>query len=225
MSHTPVRGLFLDLDGTLALSDDLVHGVYQDFLRAHGRRGGQSEYESLLARPIRQWIVVLKQRHALIPTEAALRQEFAGLLEQRYPGHSRLAPGAEELLTEARTRGIFTVVVTSAASILVEDFLRRHSLTDLVRTVVAADDVVLGKPDPEPYLKALGLAGLQPAQVLAVEDSPNGAKSALAAGLATYLIVNDDEARLPSLPGLAGIIRGLPQLMPLLDASGTRSDL
>ncbi len=49
-----VKGLFLDLDGTLALNGDLVRRTYLDFMEGHGRQGSQSEYESLLARPIRQ---------------------------------------------------------------------------------------------------------------------------------------------------------------------------
>ncbi len=216
MAGGKVKGLFLDLDGTLALSGDLVRRTYLDFMEGHGRQGCQAEYESLLARPIHQWVAVLKEKHKLIPAETALYQEFEGLLEQRYPGQATLAPGAKELLTYAQVRGVFTVLVTSAARALVEGFLRRHALIDLMGAVVTAEDVVRGKPDPEPYLKALDLAGLNPAQALAVEDSSNGARSAMTAGLKTYLVVHEDEGPPPILPGLAGVICRLGELMPLM---------
>ena len=67
------------------------------------------------------------------------------------------------------------------------------------RGVVTRDDVVNGKPHPEPYLKASTALGYSPADVLAIEDSPTGLRSAHAAGLmailAPDLIQPDDEAR------------------------------
>jgi len=51
---------------------------------------------------------------------------------------------------------------------------------------VSINDVVRGKPDPEPYERAATLLGLKPQQCIAVEDSPTGAQAALAAG--THLI-------------------------------------
>ena len=42
-----------------------------------------------------------------------------------------------------------------------------------------------GKPSPAIYNKALEVAGLQPSEAIAIEDSPNGVKAALAAGLFT----------------------------------------
>ncbi len=159
----------------------------------------------------------MKGKHKLIPAEAALYQEFEGLLEQRYPEQAALAAGAKELLVYTTVQGVFVVMVTSAARALVEGFLRRHALIDLMGAVVTAEDVVRNKPDPEPYLKALDLAGLNPAQALAVEDSPNGARSAMAAELKTYLVIHRSEGEPPILPGLAGVICRLGELMPLMD--------
>ncbi|MCP6318820.1 HAD family hydrolase, partial [Klebsiella pneumoniae] len=53
---------------------------------------------------------------------------------------------------------------------------------------VCGDEVPAGKPDPAPYLRAAELLGLDPAQCLAVEDSPTGAAAADAAGC-TVLVV------------------------------------
>jgi beta-phosphoglucomutase-like phosphatase (HAD superfamily) len=47
---------------------------------------------------------------------------------------------------------------------------------------VCAEDVTAGKPDPEPYLLAAKLLDVDPARCVALEDSPNGVASAMAAG-------------------------------------------
>lgn len=53
-------------------------------------------------------------------------------------------------------------------------------------TIVTDDDVIKGKPNPDPYLLALSRLGLQPHEAAAVEDSRMGITSAKGAGLFTY---------------------------------------
>ncbi len=53
---------------------------------------------------------------------------------------------------------------------------------------MCGDEVPEGKPDPAPYLRAAELLGVEPAECLAVEDSPTGAAAAEAAGC-TVLVV------------------------------------
>ena len=50
---------------------------------------------------------------------------------------------------------------------------------------ITGDEVRKGKPDPEPYLAAAAVLGVDPADCVAIEDSPTGVASALAAGCAT----------------------------------------
>jgi beta-phosphoglucomutase-like phosphatase (HAD superfamily) len=96
--------------------------------------------------------------------------------------------------------------------------LRRHDLERLTAAVVGAEDVRRGKPHAEPYRLALEQGGLPPESGLAVEDSPNGARSALAAGLATYVITLGGEPH-PRVPGARGFIRRLDELLPLLEGA------
>ena len=54
--------------------------------------------------------------------------------------------------------------------------------------MVTAFDVKIGKPDPEPYLKALEKAGLQPHEAMVVENAPLGVRSAKGAGIFTLAV-------------------------------------
>ena len=65
--------------------------------------------------------------------------------------------------------------------------------------VVAGDDVIKGKPDPEPYQTAADLLGVATSDCLAFEDSPTGLASAVAAGCHTIGIPNI--VNLPDGPG------------------------
>lgn len=90
-------------------------------------------------------------------------------------------PGARELLAELNAAqvpcALVTMSYTSLADILVE-LLPPNTFT----AVVTGDMVTHGKPHPEPYLKAAELLGVDPAQCIAIEDSPTGVASAEAAG-------------------------------------------
>jgi beta-phosphoglucomutase-like phosphatase (HAD superfamily) len=65
---------------------------------------------------------------------------------------------------------------------------------------ITGDEVTNGKPDPEPYLAAAAALGVEPSACLAIEDSPTGVASALAAGCATLGVPH--VVSIPSAPGL-----------------------
>lgn len=93
-------------------------------------------------------------------------------------------PGARELLADLRREGIQTALVTMS--------MRRMALSivELIDfpafdVVVAGDDVERPKPHPDPYLQACAALGIDIADAVAIEDSPNGLRSALASGAVT----------------------------------------
>ena len=214
MPQSDVKGLFLDLDGTLADSMPVMAQVYHDFLARLGRQGSPADFEAVVGLTLLDTVKRLKDRHDLPQPPLALLELYNDLVDQVYVTHARPFPGARELLTAARRRGIFTAVVTSATRRVPELWLERNRLEDLVMTVVAADDVTRGKPDPQPYRLALDLAGIAPPQGLAVEDSPNGARAAIAAGIPTWVV--GPPGRRPAVPGAAGYADGLEDLLALI---------
>jgi len=96
-------------------------------------------------------------------------------------------PGARELLHEVRAAGVPTALVTATQRRLVDVAVQtagRHNFDVLV----CGDEVARTKPHPQPYLTAARLLGVDITRCVAIEDSPTGIASALAAG-ATVLAV------------------------------------
>ena len=73
-------------------------------------------------------------------------------------------------------------VVTSGSRVLASNRLR-HCGLPVPEVLVSSDDVIYGKPHPEPYLKGAELLGFRPAACLVIEDAPAGIQSACAAGM------------------------------------------
>ena len=102
--------------------------------------------------------------------------------------------GVKRLLNEARAAGLRLGIATTTAPENVTVLLE-HSLgsgtQDWFEVVAAGDIVPSKKPAPDIYHYALEKMGLNPADCLAFEDSENGLRSSLGAGLKTLVTVND----------------------------------
>jgi HAD superfamily hydrolase (TIGR01509 family) len=123
-------------------------------------------------------------------------------------GHVPWRPGAMELLEALRADGVPSALVT----------MSWRSLADAVvealpggtfAAVITGDEVEHGKPHPEPYLAAARALGVPVGDCVAIEDSPTGVRSAVAAGVPTLAVphvvpvpVIAGAVQAPSLRGL-----------------------
>lgn len=124
-----------------------------------------------------------------------IQSRVEAAMRQRMPWR----PGARELLTELGELGVPCALVTMSYTVLAE-VLAAALPEGTFATIVTGDQVRHGKPHPEPYLTAAARLGVPPAECVAIEDSPTGAGSAVAAGVPTIGIPHIVE--IPSVPGL-----------------------
>jgi HAD superfamily hydrolase (TIGR01509 family) len=208
------RGLFLDLDGTLADSLTALRAVYYDFLARFGVAGSEAEFQSLNGPPLVRIVDILRKTHDLAPSREELLALYGDLIAR---SHDRVlpAPGALELLTEAGRHGWAVAVVTSTAREPAQRWLVRTGLAPLVDVIVGGDEVETGKPDPAPYRLALERTGCAASCSLAVEDSPQGATSAAAAGIPVWVLASALAPQLSGRPQILGLLPDLSALVPL----------
>ncbi len=103
-----------------------------------------------------------------------------------------ILPGALEAL-EALAPDGKAAIATSCTRELARVRLRASGLT-APTVVVTVDDVVRGKPHPDPFVEAAAQLGVDPADCLVVEDAPGGLRAARAAGCATLAVVTTSTA-------------------------------
>lgn len=96
-------------------------------------------------------------------------------------------PGARELLVALRAEGVPAALVTNTIRVLVDRALGTLGVEHFA-AVVPGDEVAAPKPAPDPYRRGAALLGVDPADCVAVEDSPTGALSAERAGCAVLVV-------------------------------------
>ncbi|WP_328684458.1 HAD family hydrolase [Streptomyces sp. NBC_00343] len=105
-------------------------------------------------------------------------------------GGATLLPGTRDFLDSLPADR--WAVVTSATRRLAEARLAHAGI--LPKTLVVAEDVTRGKPDPEPYLLAARQLGVDPARCVVFEDAPAGLQAGRAAGMITVALATTHEA-------------------------------
>lgn len=123
-----------------------------------------------------------------------------------------LKKGALELLEFLNEQKIPAAVATATDYERTRDYLTRAGIFGSFEKIVCATMVERGKPEPDIYIYAADQLGLKPCECIALEDSPNGVKSAASAGCKTIMIpdLSEPDEELKSLAfAVAGSLDGV----------------
>src|SRR5438270_2247268 len=168
------KAILFDMDGVLMDSTPSVERVWRSWAAQHGL---DPERVASLAHGRRS----IETIRALAPELDAEKENV--LVEQMEiddkEGVTAL-PGAAELLAHLPSDRF--AIVTSATRPLAIALLGYAGLP-VHRHIITANDVIHGKPSPEPFLKGAALLGFAPEDCLVFEDSPAGVASARSAGM------------------------------------------
>ena len=110
------------------------------------------------------------------------------IFEERLEKGIPLKKGTREILEYLKEQKVPVAIASSSRVCSVKDHLEKTGLTGYFDKIVGGDTVVHSKPDPELYLLACRELGVTPSQTFAVEDSYNGLRSALSAGMMTVMV-------------------------------------
>jgi len=186
------RAVLWDLDGTLVDSEELHWLSWRDTMRPEG-------VELTYA----QFLASFGQRNdRIIPVwlgadvDAARVQRIG---EEKEAEYRRLAeahgltplPGAREWLAALRAGGWKQAIASSAPLVNVEMMLRVAGLEGCLDAIVSAEDVTMGKPDPQVFFEAAARLQVPPLRCIVVEDAAAGVEGARRAGMRSVGVTRD----------------------------------
>ena len=203
-------GVLWDLDGTLIDSGELHYDAWREVLLELGRPFDRGVFANSFGK---RNDTILRELLDVQGSDEEIRR-IGDDKERRYRTLVRrhgvpLLPGASHWLHRLREQGWRQALATSAPLANVDATLEPLGLRDHFDTVVSADEVGRGKPDPLVFLTAAQRLGLAPARCVVVEDAPAGLEGARRGGMTSIGVLSGHFASLeadlvvPSLEALA----------------------
>ena len=206
-----IRAIVFDFDGLILDTEEPIYRSWLEVYEAHG--------EEL---PFDRWVQIVGSTTAAFHPQHHLEQRLGRplpkeVLEGRMNRRTELIvanavlPGVVQRLDEARELGLKLGVASSSTAEWVRGHLARLGILERFDCVRCRDDVAHAKPDPDLYLAVAACLGVEPAEAIAIEDSPNGVAAAKRAGMRCVAIPNSITERL-DLSGADLLLRSLADM-------------
>lgn len=191
----PAAVLF-DMDGTLVDTEPYWMECEYALVESYGGAWSDAHAHALVGGDlIASARYIAEHGPVPLPPEEIVDRLLDGVVE-RVRRHVPWRPGAQELLAELGELGVPCALVTMSWRRLAEGIVDALP-PGTFAAVVPGDEVERPKPYPDPYLRAAALLAANPADCVAIEDSPTGVASAVAAGVPVLAV----EHLVPLLPG------------------------
>ncbi|MEO0391695.1 MAG: HAD family phosphatase [Pseudomonadota bacterium] len=185
------KAVLSDIDGTLTDSEDLHRDGYLKINTDLGVEFAEGELEDGVGVALSDKYGELKDRF----NEPLSYQEWADRLAAYYVLNAdkiTIMPGAKDFLDRADQNGLALGAVTNAQrSEGAASLARMGREGDLFAFMVAVEDVPRPKPAPDSYLLGTEKLGINPKDIVVIEDSPVGVAAAKAAGMTCIQIQHD----------------------------------
>ena len=198
------------MDGLLVDSERLERRAWQAAAADHGIDMSDERFATFVGHPADEGERMLRGYFGaafdVLAWRASCHRRLRAIMDlEGVP----LRPGALEWLAFVAGHGLPVGLATSSGPELVRDRLGDH--LHAFAAVVTRADVARGKPHPDLYLEAARRLGVPPGECLALEDSPTGARAAIAAAMPVVLVPD----LVPPTPEVAARVAGV---YPSLDA-------
>jgi HAD superfamily hydrolase (TIGR01509 family) len=172
-----------DMDGTLVDTEPAWMAAEARLLAGFGRSWSREQAFALVGSGLEDAALVLQANGAELGVPEII-ETLTDLVIERLAGRVPWRPGALELLSELREAGVPTALVTMSIRRMADAVAAAIPFTAF-DVIVSGSDVAHQKPHPDPYLRAARHLGIDVSRAVAIEDSPPGLASAVAAGAAT----------------------------------------
>jgi len=194
-----IRAVVFDLDGVLLDSERLWDQARREVAIGHGAHWRADATAAMLGMSSVEWSQYMRDTLGVdLAPDRIVELVVAGLLEQ-YRRRLPLIPGAVAAVQRIGRRWPLALA-SSAGRPVIDAVLAIAGLQHEFQATVSSEEVPRGKPAPDVYLEAARRLGQPPRACAAVEDSANGIRSAVAAGLRVVAVPN------PDYPPPAGVL-------------------
>lgn len=197
MSTSRTTSVIFDLDGTLVDSEPNYYEAGRRLLAQHGVADFSWEHHTrFIGIGTRETLEILRGEYGIeVPVEELLAAKNRHYLELARAS-TDVFPEMWKFVERLHTEGVPMAVASGSSRAAIEAVLAGTGLDAFIPTIVSAEEVAQGKPEPDIFLEAARRLGVGPADCVVLEDAAPGAAAAHAAGMRCVAV--------PYVPATAG---------------------
>lgn len=183
-----IAAVIFDMDGVILDSESICDITWEMTIKELGLSEGTDAKDACRGTNRTDSCIILRKIFGQqLDAENFLDRASEHFKEIEFSTGIPLMPYAKEILQYLKQKYRLALASSTRGPTVLRQ-LTNAGVIDFFETRTTGEMVVHSKPDPEIYLMACESLGLKPNQCVAVEDSPNGAKSAIAAGMRVILV-------------------------------------
>ena len=178
-----IRGIILDIDGTLVDSNDAHAKAWVEALAEHRINVPYEQVRGLIGKGGDKLLPEVSGISEETPEGEAISKRRGEIFKSRYLPHIKAFPRTRELLQRMRDDGLKLVVASSAKEDELKPLLEKAGAADLIEEKTSSDDAENSKPDPDIVKAALDGADFAAAEAVMLGDTPYDIEAASKAGV------------------------------------------
>lgn len=210
MAVSRFDAVLFDLDGVLVETEPWWHDVRIRFAAAHGRTWDQDDQAAVMGANSPEWAAITRDRLQLpdLTLDKVIDEIVSGVVACYHDAPKPPVIGDAPDQVRRIARDLPVAIASSSHRAVIEAAMDALGLRDVLAAIVSSDEVPLGKPAPDVYLRAASLLGVDPARCLVVEDSLNGVRAGKGAGMIVALVPSHAVPPAGNARDLADVVLG-----------------
>lgn len=186
-----IEACIFDLDGTLVDSMWMWPQIDREYLGRFGIEYNENLKNEIDGISFYETAVYFKKKFGIADSIEKICKDWETMALDKYKYEVREKPGCIRFLDYLQSENIKLGIATSNNRVMVEAVLRSLNIIDYFQSIITSDEVQMGKPAPDIYLKNAGLLGVAPDKCLVFEDVVAGIIAGKSAGMKVCAIEDD----------------------------------